>query len=54
VSVSELIREGVEFYRQYEDRISEDKKIKHWRRSGVMLQVFPEWKQLGVIKDTNT
>jgi hypothetical protein len=28
VSVSQLIREGVEFYRQYEDRIPEGKKKK--------------------------
>jgi hypothetical protein len=28
VSVSQLIREGVEFYRKYEDRIPEDKKKK--------------------------
>ena len=28
VSVSQLIREGVEFYRKYEDRLPEDKKKK--------------------------
>jgi len=28
VSVSKLIREGVEFYRKYEDRLPEDKKKK--------------------------
>ena len=28
VSVSQLIREGVEFYRKYEDQIPEDKKKK--------------------------
>ena len=28
VSVSQLIREGVEFYRKYKDRFSEDQKMK--------------------------
>ena len=28
VSVSQLIREGVEFYRKYEDRLPEEKKMK--------------------------
>ena len=43
VSVSQLIREGVEFYRTYEDRFPEDQKKKALGRSGVMLQEFPTY-----------
>ena len=43
MSVSQLIRDRVEFYRKYEDRFPEDQKRKLWLRSGVMFQEFPTY-----------
>ena len=43
VSVSQLIREGVEFFVNLKTGFLKIKKRKHWRRSGVMRQVFPTY-----------
>ena len=42
VSVSQLIREGVEFYRKYEDRLPEDKKSKAMAAIGRYASGVPD------------